>query len=371
MIINTDGKDFSIPFSSIENIGKNINLNAGLNEIKEYKTKDIDIKLVERVLDKQIVDINDKKVKRVNDIEISTVDGGYRLIGVGIGLKGALKRLGIEKLIKGIGIEIPEEYLTWKDIDIYKSDEINLKLKKSYSQVKTLHPADLAHIIQDLDDKDLSKILNSLDEDIAASILEEISSNRDVCLLQGMDNERTANILNLMSPDSATDLFGCLSEDRANELLNLMNASDANEIRKLLNYPPDTAGGIMTTEFAAVHEDYTAKEILDHLRNIVKDIRFIYYVYMVSNGVLTGISSLKDIIFADPGQVANQFMTSHLITVGELEKDIDVAKKMAKYNLLAIPVINDKNEIKGIVTVDDAMRVILPSKWKDQIPKIV
>ncbi|MGZ7068519.1 MAG: CBS domain-containing protein, partial [Methanobacterium sp.] len=102
--------------------------------------------------------------------------------------------------------------------------------------------------------------------------------------------------------------------------------------------------------------------ILDYLRNIVKNIRFIYYIYLVSDEVLTGIASLKDVIFADPDQKANEFMVTDLITVDELENQIDVAKKIAKYNLLAIPVVNDKNEIKGIVTVDDAIEINLPSK---------
>lgn len=359
VVINADKKDVYVPVTAVGSIKENITLNSSLNEIIEYKTKDDDMKLIESVLDKQIVDNTDKKIKRVNDIEISTADMEYRLIGVGIGLKGALKRLGVDRIISGIGVKIPEEYLAWTDIDISKSNDVNLKLKKPYSQVKTLHPTDLANIIQDLDEKDLSTILNSLDEDIAASVLEEISSGRQVCLLDGMDNKRTANILNVMSPDSATDLFGCLSEDRANELLDLMNPKEADEIRKLLNYPPDTAGGIMTTEFAVYHEECTVREILDHLENIVKNVRFIYYIYFVSNETLTGIASLKDIIFADPDQKASEFMTIHLITVNELENDMDAALKIAKYNLLAIPVVNDKIEIKGIITVDDAISIIL------------
>ncbi|MGZ7048293.1 MAG: magnesium transporter, partial [Methanobacterium sp.] len=288
--------------------------------------------------------------------------GNYRLIGLNVGFKGIIRRLGIESILKDLKIETPGEYIAWDDINIYESDEYNLKLKVTDYDLKKLHPSDMAEIIKELNDKDLNTILNSLDEDIAAGVLEEISSNRQVCLLDSMNNKKTANILNKMSPDSATDLFGCLSEDKADELLDLMNPEEANDIRKLLNYPPDTAGGIMTTEFAVINEEYTAHEILDYLRNIVKNIRFIYYIYLVSDEVLTGIASLKDVIFADPDQKANEFMVTDLITVDELENQIDVAKKIAKYNLLAIPVVNDKNEIKGIVTVDDAIEINLPSK---------
>ncbi|MGZ7119882.1 MAG: magnesium transporter MgtE N-terminal domain-containing protein, partial [Methanobacterium sp.] len=304
MDISKDKKK-NVPMEDINQLGEKIKLRVDLNDVSDYQIKKTDIKITD-ILDKQIVDANGKKIDRVNDIEISEVDGNYRLIGLNVGFKGIIRRLGIESILKDLKIETPGEYIAWDDINIYESDEYNLKLKVTDYDLKKLHPSDMAEIIKELNDKDLNTILNSLDEDIAAGVLEEISSNRQVCLLDSMDNKKTANILNKMSPDSATDLFGCLSEDKADELLDLMNPEEANDIRKLLNYPPDTAGGIMTTEFAVINEEYTAHEILDYLRNIVKNIRFIYYIYLVSDEVLTGIASLKDVIFADPDQKANE-----------------------------------------------------------------
>ncbi|MGZ7048307.1 MAG: magnesium transporter [Methanobacterium sp.] len=364
MITDISKKDKkNVPWEYIDDLMDQIKLKVGLYDIPDYQIKKTDIKLAD-ILDKQIIDSNGKKIDRVNDIEISEIDGNYRLIGLNIGFKGISRRLGIEGILESLKIKTPGEYIAWNDVDLSGSDEYNIKLKVKDSDLKKLHPSDIAEIIKELNDKDLNTILNSLDDEIATSVLEEISSNRQVCLLDSMDNKKTANILNKMSPDSATDLFGCLSEDKANELLNLMNSQKANDIRKLLNYPPDTAGGIMTTEFAVITEESTAHEILDYLRNIVKDVRFIYYIYFVSNGVLTGIASLKDVIFADPDQRVTEFMVNDLIKVGELVNQIDVAKAIAKYNLLAIPVVNDINEIKGIVTVDDAIGIILSSNRK-------
>lgn len=361
IVVRANKKDITILWSSIDYIKDDIKLKASLNDINSYQINENDIKLND-ILDKQIIDSNGKKIDRVNDIELSEIDGKYRLIGLNIGFKGLIRRLGIQSIFKDLKIKIPGEYISWKDIDITGSDEYNLKLKVIGSELKKLHPSDMAEIIKELNDKDIAAILNSLDEDIAASILEEISSNGQICLLDNMDNQKTANILNKMSPDSATDLFGCLSKDKAGELLDLMDPEGANDIRKLLNYPPDTAGGIMTTEFAVIDEEATAHEIINYLKNITKDVRFIYYIYLVSGGVLTGIASLKDIIFANHNQRANEFMVHHLITVDELENQMDVAKKIAKYNLLAIPVVNDKNEIKGIITVDDALDIALQSR---------
>ena len=360
MIMKTSKKEEkTVPWENIDYLKDKIKLKMNLNNIPDYQIKKTDMKLT-NILDKQILDINNKKIGRVNDIELSPVDGNYKVIGLGIGLKGLTKRLGIENILNDLKIKISGKFIAWKDIDILGSNEYNLKLKVTDLSLKRLHPADIASIIKELNDKDLNTILNSLDEDIAASILEEISSNRQVCLVDGMANKKTANILNKMSPDSATDLFGCLSEDRANELLDLMNPKEAADIRKLLNYPPDTAGGIMTTDFASITDESTVHEILEYLGNAIKDIDFIYYVYLVSaEGLLTGIISLKNIVFSKPDKKANEFMITNLITVHELENQNNVIKKIAKYNLLAIPVVNDKNNIKGIVTVDDAIALAI------------
>lgn len=361
MIMYTSKKEErNVPLVNIEQLEDKIILKDDLNRISDYQIKKTDIKLL-GILDRQIIDSNSKKIGRVNDIELSEIDGYYRLIGLNTGLKGITRRLGIENILEDLKIKTSAQYIAWKDVDVSGSDEYNIELKVKESDLKKLHPSDMAEIIKELNDKDVAAILNSLDEDIASSILEEISSNRHVCLLDSMDNKKTANILNKMPPDSATDLFGCLSKDKANKLLDLMDPEEAEDIKKLLNYPPDTAGGMMTTKFAAVDEESTTHEILDYLKDVVKDVSFIYYIYLVSGEILTGIVSLKDVIFADPNQRANEFMVKDLINVNELENQDDVIKKIVKYNLLAIPVVNDKKEIKGIVTVDDAIDITLTS----------
>ena len=360
MVVSISKKDEKIvSWEDIDYLKGKIKLKSNLDNIRSYQIKKTDMRLT-NILDKQIVDVNNKKIGRVNDIELSPIDSKYQIIGLGIGFEGLVRRLGIENVLNDLKIKFQEKYITWNDIDISGSNEYNLKLKVADLKLKKLHPADIASIIKELNDKDLDTILNSLDEDIAASILEEISSERQVCLVEGMANKKTAKILNKMPPDSATDLFGCLPEDRANKLLDLMNPEEASDIRKLLNYPPDTAGGIMTTDFAVINEESTPQEILDYLKDAVNDINFIYYIYLVSaEGILTGIVSLKDIIFSNSDKNASQFMVRDLITVKELENQNDVVKKIAKYNLLAVPVINDQNEIKGIVTVDDAIALAI------------
>ena len=316
------------------------------------------------MFDKQLVDVEGKKIRRINDLQVSPVDGHYRLIGVDISLKGALRRLGLEKVASSLKINLQEDYIDWKDIDVSTSRDniFNLKLKVHEYDLKKLHPADIADIVEKLSVKDSVTILNSFDVEVAADILEEISQESQMCLLDEIDSKKAANILNKMSPDDATDLLSCLSDDKLDDLLELMDPEESKDLKKLLKYPEDTAGGIMTTEVAAVSEDLKAGEIIDKLKEIDKDAEIIYYIYAQSKqGNLTGVTSLKQVLFADPDKPLKEFMTKEVISVDVKEKQIDVIETIAKYNLLAIPVIDNENHLKGIVTVDDAIDLILPS----------
>lgn len=323
-----------------------------------------DIKLVEDVFDKQLVDVEGKKIRRINDLQVSPIDDHYRLIGVDISFKGVLRRLGLEKITNSLKINLQEDYIDWKDIDISTSRDniFNLKLKVHKYDLKKLHPADIADIVEKLSVKDSVTILNSFDEEVAADILEEISQENQMCLLDEIDSQKAAGILNKMSPDDATDLLSCLSDNKIDKLLKLMDPEESKDLKKLLKYPEDTAGGIMTTEFAAVFEELKAGEIIDKLREIDKEAESIYYIYALSkDGDLTGVASLKEILFAASDKRLKEFMNKNIISVDIKEKQTEVIETIAKYNLLAVPVTDDKNHLKGIVTVDDAVDLLLTS----------
>ncbi|MGB9978683.1 magnesium transporter [Methanobacterium sp.] len=356
-------KDINIPWEYINNSRSILSINTTFENIKEYNIDKNDIKLVEDVFDKQLVDVEGKKIRRINDLQVSPVDNHYRLIGVDVSLKGALRRLGLEKIASSLKINLQEDYIDWKDIDVSTSRDniFNLKLKVHEYDLKKLHPADIADIVEKLSVKDSVTILNSFDVEVAADILEEISQENQMCLLDEIDPKKAANILNKMSPDDATDLLSCLSNDKLNNLLELMDPDESKDLKKLLKYPEDTAGGIMTTEVAAVFEDLKAGEIIDKLKEIDKDAESIYYIYAKSKqGYLTGVASLKQVLFADPDKPLKEFMTKDVISVDVNKKQTEVIETISKYNLLAVPVVDNKNHLKGIVTVDDAIELLIP-----------
>jgi CBS domain-containing protein/sporulation protein YlmC with PRC-barrel domain len=370
--VNTTGKKtINISWRYIGKLGKEISLKYPLEEIKEYQIQKHDIILLKDVLDRQVVDIEGKKIRRVNDIKISPTNGHYHVIGVDIGVNGILRRLSLNRIAKPLGIVSNEDLISWKDIDPLESDYSKVKLKVPKQKIKKLHPADMAEIVDQLGLNESLNILNSLDDESAADTLEEVSPERQVSLLEGMDSQRAAEILDEMSPDDAADVLADLPDEKAEELLDLMEPEESDDLRKLLEYPENTAGGIMTTEFAYVDQDLTVNSVLDSLRHMAENVETIYYVYVISKkGDLVGVISLRDILLSEPESKVSEFMHTHIIKADVLEEQHEVAQKIAKYNLIALPVVEDETKLRGIITVDDAIDIVLPTAWKKRVPRM-
>lgn len=370
--VNTSGKNIkNVPWKYIGDMGKKITLKTSINDIEGYKSSKDDIKLINDILDRQVVDIEDKKIRRVNDLKLSATNGHYHVIGVDIGIHGILKRLSLNRIVKPLGIDAREDLISWKDIDALHSDYSKLKLKVPKQNIKKLHPADIADIVDQLGLNESITILNSLDDEAAADTLEEVSPERQVILLEGMESQRAAELLDEMSPDDAADLLADLPDEKAEELLDLMEPEESKDLRKLLEYPENTAGGVMTTEFAFVREDLTAGQVLESLREMAKDVETIYYIYVLSKtGELVGVISLREILLSNPEMKISDFMQTDIIKVDVMEDQHEVAQKIAKYNLIALPVVEKEKKMRGIITVDDAIDIVLPTAWKKRVPRM-
>ena len=246
-----------------------------------------------------------------------------------------------------------------------------MRLKVPSDKIADLHPADLAEIISDLSRAESSKLLDSLDMETLADTLEEVEPDFQASLVEAMSDERVADVLEEMAPDEAADLLAELPEDRSEDLLNLMEQDEAADVRKLLTYPEDSAGGIMTTEFVAVRPDLTAEQAISYLRKTAGEVETIYYVYVTDrDDRLVGVFSLQDLVLAQPKTPVDQFMHARLSPLSPLDSQEEAAQAIAKYNLLAIPVVDEDGKIHGIVTADDALDKIIPTAWKKRLPRL-
>jgi magnesium transporter len=293
---------------------------------------------------------------------------------VDIGTLGLLRRLGLTRLARrvagGAGSGPLPGVIPWDAVELLPGDEV-MHLRVPSEKIADLHAADLAEILSDLSRSESGRLLQSLDVKTVADTLEEVEPDFQVSLIQTMPDGKVADVLEEMAPDEAADLLAELPEDRSKELVGLMEQEDAENVRRLLAYREDTAGGIMTTEFVAVQANLTAEQTIRTLREIGPEAETIFYVYVTrDDNRLVGVFSLRELIMAQPETPVSEFMERRVVSVGLLDPQDKVAQIVAKYNLLAVPVVDDRGWLQGIVTADDALDKIIPTAWKKRLPHL-
>ena len=376
LVVLTDHRKIFLPWSSVASLDPSgARLCTTTLDMAKFRQRPNEILLRADLMDKQIVDIDGRKVVRVNDLRLDEIEGSLRLVAVDVGAAGLLRRLGIEgpyrTIARNLNLPLPERYIDWEDVDPVETSIASIKLRVPHAGLAELHPADLATIIDQLAPKDRAGVLASLDDEAAADAIEEMEPETQVEVIEDLEPSRAADILEEMSPDDAADLVADLSETTREEILALMERDEADEVQGLLGYPEDSAGGIMTTEFVAVPATLTAAETIDRLRELEPDAETIYYVYVTDeDGKLVGVLSLRDLIVAKPDTPISEVMIREPVAVGVLANQDEVAEVVAHYNLLAVPVVDEEGRLAGIVTVDDAIDTVIPTAWKKRLPRL-
>jgi CBS domain-containing protein len=324
-----------------------------------------DILLCRDILDKQIVDTQGARVVRVNDIKLAKVEEEIMLIAVDIGMRGVLRRLGIEGFLGMIlgtfRVKLEQSLIGWNYVEFLKSDVKKGKLTIPHKRVEELHPSDIASIISDVRSNVRTEIFAGLPDKTAAEALHELAPKIQAFLLTTVDTKKALSILNRMPVDEAADVLGDIPEERAEELLRIMQNKKEREIRKLLVHHDETAGGLMTTEMISLPQNLTVEETINKLRELAPSAETIYYLYVVNEeGRFVGVVTLRRLIVSKPSEILSEIMIKDLITVPPDANQRRVADVISKYNLLAVPVVSLDGKILGIVTVDDVIDFILP-----------
>jgi len=374
LLVQHKGGELILPLTDVAAfIAPAIALKHRTEQVKPFSPQDEDIYLVRDVLDKQIIDKDGARVVRVNDLELVRVNGTYLVSNVDVGGMGILRRIGMagfaQNLAGVLHVKVPKNYISWDNMEILRYDQ-SMRLKVPVDMLSELHPADLAEIVSDLNSLQTSNFLDSLDMERLADTLEEVEPEFQARLLEGMSDEKVADVLEEMEPDEATDLLAELPKERSEGLLAMMEADDAKGIRKLLAYPEESAGGIMTTEYVSVRPDLTAEQAIQVLRENGPEAETIFYVYVTDEANhLVGVFSLSNLIFAQPETLVSDFTVKRIVSVHPLDEQDEVAQVIAKYDLLAVPVVDEENYLHGIVTADDALDKIIPTAWKKRLPR--
>lgn len=337
--------------------------------IMSYETTEEHLLAVRDILDKQIVDANGVKVVRVNDIRIEGYNSDAILTAVDVGMRGLLRRLGFErggeKIMKVFRVHLPSNLISWNYIQPLAPKLSAISLTVPRQMVSELHPADIAEIISQVSHIEGATFFKNLDADVAAEALSELKPETQVEIISEMNTSEAADIIEEMPPDEAADVISDLSAEKAKEILEHIEKKDAEDIQELLCHEEDTAGGLMTNEFITMPSDITIKEAIEQIRQNAPEVEAVYYIYITDKDKkLHGVVSLRDLLITDDNSKLSDIMETKIKAVHPEDDEMEVAEIISKYNLVAIPVINEDGLILGIVTIDDIIDRILPPAAK-------
>ena len=330
--------------------------------------------LLERdLLDQQVIDINGRKVVRVNDVDLQ-LDAQkeptgqthpiLRVHSVDVGARGAIRRLlrGVapKAALRLLLDRIPSRSISWNFVDLIETDPARrVKLNISHEGLAKLHPADIADIVEELAPDEREAVFETLDEEVAAEALEEIEPKVQKAIVESLDSERAAEIVEEMDPDAAADLLGELPEDRTEQILVQMEPEVQQDVVELLEHKEGTAAGRMTTEFLALPVNATVQNAIDSMREFEGGVEAVSTIYLVdSNGTLVGAVPLARLVLAQAPTPMLSLTQEPLVLAHETDRENDVAELFDKYNLLTLPVVNEHNRLTGIITSDDVISML-------------
>lgn len=331
---------------------------------KDIQSGDSYLSLAETMLDKQIIDLDGRKVVRVNDLRLAVTSTGVFLVAVDVGIEGLLRRLDIalplKKLVRIFHKSLPSKMILWDDVQTVESGQNGLKLAAQAKKIEILHPSDVADIIEDLDKDSQMSMFSALDEEKAADVLEEMEPDVQVKVLDNLSITKAADVLEKMPADEVADIFGVLDEDVVTNLLDEMNKEASDEVQELMEYPENTVGSLMATDFVCVTEAMTVAACFAKLRQEKPEMDTVFFLYVVdAANRLIGTVSLRDLAVADPATGIREIMETDFHWIYDDDSLSEMIEIISKYNLPAVAVLDHDREMSGIVIASDVLYYLL------------
>lgn len=385
LLAQTANREFWLPAHQIQDFDRQgVKLHSARLSLERYQRRDGEILLYRDVLDKQLVDVEGRRVIRVNDLALGHVtnENFLRLLAVDISFQALMRRIFSFPFRRASKPSTPaepsgprsENLLDWADVQYFASSAPTVRLNVSHEKLGRLHPADVARLLNELSYVQSAEVVNALSDELAADILEEMEADDAADVLEGLSADRAADILEEMEADDAADVLAEVEDpEQVETWLDLMEPAESNEVRELLAYGEDSAGGIMNNDFLMLPANLDTRQALRSIREMEYQPEFVDYVYVVepASKILVGVAALRDLVFCPvPETPLNQLMQTDFVSVHPDTPAENAAALLSEYGFRALPVLNGASEILGIITFDDALDLILPEDLRRRIPKI-
>ena len=333
-----------------------------------YHSDEYMLRLVRDLLDQQIIDGQGRKVVRVTDVTFKIQhepDGDVlSIVDVDIGLRSIFRRLmqGVipRGLVRKLQVVIRPHSIRWEHCSILEADpQRRLRLNISNKILERMHPADLADIVEDLSPEDREAIFETIDSEVAADALSEVEPDIQASILESLETEKAADIVEEMSPHEAADVLAELQEKTSEEILGEMEQEPKTEVQELLEYPENAAGGLMNTEYVALPEQATVADALKALQAHEETLETLNTLFLVDqNEQLKASVPLARLFTAAGATPLQELAADPLIHVEVGEKQDRITELFDKYNLLALPVIDEAGKLAGVITADEVISLL-------------
>ncbi len=321
-----------------------------------------ELHLVKNLLDKQIIDLKGNKIVRVNDVAIQD-KGALYVAGVDIGFLGILRSLHIEKSIinflSHFGIKLTSRFLSWADIQPLELVHGEVKLRKREEKLERIRPEDLADYLERTNIINAQEFLRILDEKKVAEVIGNLNLNFRAALFKNFKPDRAAYLLEYIDPDEAVDILLTIPLKKRELILEMLPKGKKKEYLHLLNYSTTQIGQLLTTEYLVVRPEDQVRDVIKKIKSETSDFSFLNTIYVINDKKeLMGVFNLHELLLQDLETFIYKFMIQNIIVV-YLSTPVEIAlKKVDKYRLAALPVIDKDKNILGIVTVVGLMRAM-------------
>jgi sporulation protein YlmC with PRC-barrel domain/CBS domain-containing protein len=321
------------------------------------------------LLDQQIIDVHGSKVVRVNDVDLAwepthNGDEGWslRIAEVEVGIRGAVRRLlkGIPRsAVEAAAHRFQARVIPWEFVDLIDRDPSRrVRLKVGQDRLASMHPSDIADILEELSPSERDAVFTSLDEELAAEALEEVEPRLQKALIESLDSERAAGIVEEMDPGAAADLLSELSDERSEAILGEMDPEERQEVKDLLEFPGDWAAGRMTTDYVHAQQQGTVSDAIEALRAFEGDTETVTEIYLIDKeNHLTGVVPLARIVLAEDATL--------LASLSEKARHCDlnasgkyVAELFDKYNLRSLAVLEADRQLAGVIYAEHVIALL-------------
>ncbi len=371
--IEHDDDQLRVPWDAVVELdvdGERLVLRCAAAELEPASLRGDELALVDSVLDNQVLDMRRRVFVRAQDVLLDAEGGELVVRGVDAGSGALARRFGLGFLSRRLPRR-STDFVPWEDVNLIALRLSRLNFVEAFAELAELHPADIADIISQVGPRERAAVLAALNAGLAADTLQEMEQGLRTAALQEMPLARAVQVLERIETDEAADILGELPDELTQELLARLPAEREEDLRELASHPEHTAGSLMATEFVTLPASTSAAAALEWIRTERPEQHAMTYVYLVDDqGALTGVASLRDVVLADPAAPLSEVMEDDVVAIGSDVDEGEVGRIMTKYDLLALPVVDEASRPLGIVTLDDALDAVLPADWKHRLPRL-